>query len=283
MNSRIVVPPHLLHPISGDMSDYVVHFTHSAATLGKILGTGYLKPSGPYGFGHFRKIPDVASLHMSACLSEIPLDQLTRLTGRHGHFGVGFTKDFILQNHGARVWYLDQGSTQARTLRTLLDARVAAGDFADPIWELTPFIDYLMPSANFAYDWEREWRVRGGLDFGLTDVAFVVTPNGFDELPEFEGLYFHPKHELIIAASTQPLEEYVEDLIQTFFLTFEDPNNCLPWDGGYVWIVEPWDTADAVSDLFYDVHEEIQEELIGYLNGTSDQWVRSADLGAIYE
>ena len=54
MISRVQVPEHLLgdHRDStwGDMSQYAVHFTSSAATLGVILGTGCLKALGPFGF-----------------------------------------------------------------------------------------------------------------------------------------------------------------------------------------------------------------------------------------
>ncbi|MGW0177309.1 abortive infection system antitoxin AbiGi family protein [Rhodococcus sp. NPDC003322] len=283
MTSPVQVPSHLLNPVSGDMSDYVVHFTDAQAILGKILGTGCLKASGPFGFSYYRTIKQVAAGHHSVCLSEIPLDQIQRLTHRHGHYGIGFTKDFIRSKQGARVWYLDEGTVQAATMRTQLDALVADADFTHPMWDLTPFVDLVMPSKRFVFDWEREWRVRGDLEFTLADVAFVVTPNGIDELPALEGLYFHPKHELIVAATTQPLEDYVEDLIQQFLQTFENPI-CLPVDGGeYVWIVDEWQTEEAVDDLFFEVQKTIREELVDYLNSESSSWVRSEELGHIYE
>lgn len=287
MTSRIVVPPHLLgdHRDStwGDMSQYVVHLTMDATTLGAILGTGRLKASGPFGFGHFRKIPDLAARHRSVCFSEVPLDELGRLTRRRGQYGVGFTKDFLRQKRGVRVWYVDRGSEQASSLNALLRPLVAAKEFSDPIWELTPFMDLLMPG-RYEWDWEREWRVRGDLLFTLADVAFVVTPEGFDELPVLEGLYFHPKHELIVAASTQPLEEYVEGLVQQFFRTFEDPANSLPVDSGeYVWIVTEWSTEEAVDELFFEVQDDIRTKLVDYLNGLGWSWVLSDDVASIYE
>ncbi len=287
MTSRIVVPQHLLGDHRdrtwGDVSQYVVHLTKDPTTLGAILGTGCLKASGPFGFGHFRNIPEVAARHRSVCFSEAPLDELERVTRRRGHYGIGFTKDFLRLKHGARVWYVDQRSEQASSLYSLLGPLVTAKDFSNPIWELTPFLDLLMPG-RYEWDWEREWRVRGDLDFTLADVAFVLTPEGFDELPALEGFYFHPKHDLIVAASTQPLEEYVEGLVQQFFRTFENPANSLPVDGGeYVWIVTEWSTEEAVDDRFFEVQDDIRARLVDYLNGLSCSWVLSDDVASIYE
>lgn len=287
MTSQIVVPQHLLgdHRDStwGDMSQYVVHLTKDPTTLGAILATGCLKASGPFGFGHFRSIADVEARHRSVCFSEVPLDEIERLTRRRGQYGIGFTKDFVRQKHGARVWYLDQGSSQASSMRSALGRLVAAKDFNNPIWELTPFVDLVMPG-RYEWDWEREWRVRGDVSFTLPDVAFVVTPEGFDELPALEGLHFHPKHELIVTASTRPLEEYVEGMVQRFFQTFEDPVNSLPVDGGeYVWIVSEWPTEDAVDELFFDVQDGIRSHLVDYLNGLSYSWVLSDDVASIYQ
>ncbi len=287
MTSRIVVPDHLLGDTRdntwGDMSNYVVHLTKDPTVLGAILGTGWMKASGPFGYSHFRSIAELRARHRSVCFSEVPLDELGRLTRRRGHYGIGFTKGFLRLNQGARVWYVDQGSVQASSLNSHLGPLVAAKDFTNPIWELTPFIDLVMPGI-YEWDWEREWRVRGDLHFTLADVAFVVTPEGFDELPALAGLYFHPKHELVVAASTQPLEEYVEGLVQQFFQHFENPVDSLPVDGGeYVWIVTQWETEEAVDELFFEVQDDIRAHLVGYLNEVSWSWVRSDEVASIYE
>jgi len=142
----------------------------------------------------------------------------------------------------------------------------------------------LMMPGTYQWDWEREWRVRGDMYFTLDDVAFVITPESVDELPAFDGFYVHPKHDLIVAASTQPLEEYVEGLVQRFFQTFEDPANSLPVDDGeYVWIVSEWETEEAVEELFPEVQESIKTQLVDYLSGVSWSWVRSDEVAAIYE
>jgi hypothetical protein len=55
--------------------------------------------------------------HRSACLNEIPLDMIDRLISRHGHYGLGFKRDFVTARGGARVWYLDEGGTASQALK----------------------------------------------------------------------------------------------------------------------------------------------------------------------
>lgn len=287
MSSHVVVPSHLLgdrrDPTWGDMSEYVVHFTRDPAVFAEILATGCLRARKPFGFGHFRNLPEVRRGHQSVCFSEVPLDKIQRLTVHHGNYGIAFPKDFIRDNEGARVWYVDQGSRQAADLRHQLHELVGAGDFDNSLWGLTPFIDLVMPG-RYEWDWEREWRVRGDLHFRHSDVAFVVTPEGVDELPGLEGFYVHPKHDLIVAASPQPLADYLEQLIEQFLQTFENPAESLPVDEGeYVWIVQEWETEYAVDDLFPGLEAGVLESLVDYLNGVSWSWVRSDELASIWE
>lgn len=285
--SRINVPEHLLgdhrDPSWEDMSTYVVHFTTDREVFARILATGFLKAGRPFGFSWFRNLPEVRNRHRSICFSEVPLDKIERLTRRHGNYGVAFSKDFLRRQQGGRVWYLDQGSTQAQALSQLLDSLVRAREFSDPLWNLTPFIDLVMPG-RYEWDWEREWRVGGELRFSRRDVAFVVTPEGIEELPGLDGFYMTPDQDLIVSASPQPLVEYVEQLVQEFFQAFEDPVNSLPVDSGeYVWIVEEWPTEDAVYELFPELEESVYEQLVDYLNSVSWSWVRSEEVASIYE
>ncbi|WP_369252952.1 abortive infection system antitoxin AbiGi family protein [Geodermatophilus amargosae] len=266
------------------MSQFVVHFTKSPNVLAKILATGQLQASGTlFGFSWARNVDEVRSLHRSVCFSEVPLDKIERLTRRHGNYGIAFTKDFLRSKRGARVWYIDQGSNQACKLNEHLRDLVTRRDFANPMWDLTPFMDLVMPG-RYEWDWEREWRVRGDLRFDLADVSFVITPEGVGEVPALNGLYMHPKHDLIVAASPQPLVEYVEDLVQQYFLTFENPAESLPVDdGGYVWIVDEWETEQAADETFPELLGSVRDQLVAYLNGISWSWVLSADVASIYE
>lgn len=97
-----------------DMSEYLVHFTTGKEAFASILVEGHLRPSGPYGWG--RKVKEVQERHMSACLSEIPLDLVDRLTARHGRWGIGFRRTAVIRQGGARVWYVDEGTPVAATI-----------------------------------------------------------------------------------------------------------------------------------------------------------------------
>ncbi|WP_324701300.1 abortive infection system antitoxin AbiGi family protein [Micrococcus sp. HOU01] len=264
------------------MSQFVVHFTDDPRVFAEILATGYLQASGPYGFSWARKVPQVADRHHSVCFSEVPLNNVERLVRRHGNYGIGFTKDFIRSNQGARVWYVDQGSVQARRLNEHLKDLVSRGDFNHPMWELTPLIDLVMPG-RYEWDWEREWRIRGALRFKLSDIAFTITPEGIDEVAE-PTFFVSPEMDFTVIASPRPLADYMEKLVQEFFQTFEDPVNSLPVDGGeYVWIVEQHETEDAVDLLFPELEESILRQLVDYLNSESYVWVSSADVASIWE
>jgi hypothetical protein len=287
LTNPAAVPQHLLgdhrDATWGDMSQYVVHFTKSPDVFADILATGYLKASGPFGFSWARKVEEVHGRHHSVCFSEVPLDKVERLTHRHGNYGIAFTKDFIRDRQGARVWYVDQGSEQAHSLNEHLRELKSRRDFSHPMWDLTPFMDLVMPG-RYEWDWEREWRVRGDLRFLLEDVAFVITPEGVGEIPALDGFYIHPRHDLIVAASPQPLVEYVEDLVQQFFQTFENPVESLPVDGGaYVWVVDEWETEQCVDELFPELLDAVHDQLVDYLNEISWSWVLSSDVASIYE
>lgn len=264
------------------MSQFVVHFTDDPNVFAEILATGVLRASGPYGFSWARRLPEVANRHYSACLSEVPVNNLERLIRRHGNYGIGFAKSFIRGLGGARVWYVDQRSIQARHLNEHLQDLSRRKEFDHPMWNLTPFIDLVMPG-RYEWDWEREWRVRGDLYFKLSDIAFTVTPDGIDEVSELE-FYVTPEMDFAVVATPQPLGDYMEKSVQEFLRTFEDPVNQLPVDGGeYVWVVEQWDTSDAVAYLLPELEEDIAQQLVDYLNTESYVWVRSADVASIWE
>ncbi|SER96969.1 hypothetical protein SAMN04488000_11418 [Lentzea albida] len=51
-------------------------------------------------------------------------------------------------------------------------------DQGHPLWGLTPFIDNpgSGPGWTYEFEWEREWRVPGGLRFTLLDIRFLFAP-----------------------------------------------------------------------------------------------------------
>lgn len=157
------------------MSDYLVHLTEDSGGLVSIVTNGWLEPA-PLGAVSKHPALDQLPSQSSCCLSEIPLDRLDRLSNQHGRYGVGFSRDFILSKHGTRVWYLDQDVNIAEWLfETRRTQWFQSPDPADPIWRLTPFIDYVTP--NHRFEWEREWRVLDGLRFSPEDVRFLFGPD----------------------------------------------------------------------------------------------------------
>lgn len=173
------------HPEWRDMSEYVVHFVRGDAAgntgYGPVMGilsAGEIWGTGP--FGAARNLADkLDQTQFSACFSEIPLDLLDRLVERRQtRYGIGFHQRFIIESGGARVWYLDQGSPTSEAMREQIRRSMVGGiDQDNPLWKLTPFVDY--PSddpVNYRFEWEREWRVPGGLRFLPGDVAFLLMP-----------------------------------------------------------------------------------------------------------
>ena len=164
------------------MSEYAVHFTKDGDgresaywTMMKILSSGCLNPSGP--FGAARGLDALGDTQRSVCFSEIPLDCLSRLVERRSFYGVAFRQEFLVRAGGGRVWYADNMGPLAQTVRDMVSARAVPGmDVGDPFWKLTPFIDF--PGSTYAYrfEWEREWRVPSTLRFQPDDVAFLFIP-----------------------------------------------------------------------------------------------------------
>ena len=102
---------------------------------------------------------------------------------------------------------------------------------------------------------------------------------GLEEDLEVGAPMFHPEYDTVWADATPSLlGEEIKDMVATFLQNFENPVNSLPVDGGeYVWIVEQWETYNAVEYLFYDVEEPVFERLGEALNQISTEWVRLSD------
>jgi hypothetical protein len=167
-----------------DVSDYVVHFTKGGEQVGyetimAILWQRRLV-RGPGMFGAARFM-ELAQSQRAVCFSEVPLGFLGRLAARRqSRYGLAFAKRFVLSRGGAPVWYLEHGTPQQQALENLVTERRRAG-FApgDPLWRLTPFVDF--PSGpgspyQYAFQWEREWRVTDDFCFTESNVALLLIP-----------------------------------------------------------------------------------------------------------
>lgn len=282
---RLMIPKHLLG--SGpnrdwsDMSDYLVHFTAEEHTFAQILSSGMLKCNKPSGFHHYRKEQISFKKHQSVCFSEIPLDQLGRLAIRKGCFGIGFSKEALKEKGATRVWYLDSSSPQAMAIHNLAELASKQNDTSAPIWDLTPFIDPIIPD-HFEWDQEREWRIQGDFAFSLDDISFLITPISFTEFPKIERvLNDYQELELVIEASPPLLEEVLSEMIESFYNEFCDPVDILPMDHGeYVWTHKEWTTGDALEHLYPIINQTIFDKLARFLNSESASWVRKDDTHA---
>ncbi|ALL15434.1 hypothetical protein [Caulobacter henricii] len=167
------------NPGWGDMSDYVSHFAKSTegsdaySNIISILASGRIEARNPFGVGRARAPLSVR--HDMVCFSEVPLHQLSRLASRRqSEHGIVFRKDFVIANGGNPILY----AYAAGGLTVPFEALMAqgAGDAAHPIWLIVPFVDAPGAGGSYFFEWEREWRKIGHLNFGLDDVAFLIIP-----------------------------------------------------------------------------------------------------------
>jgi hypothetical protein len=165
-----------------DMSEYAVHFTKDPDggvdgywNMLSILSDGLLRPGGPFGVAAGYNF--LEDSQRSVCMSEIPLDQLARLVDHRSRYGIAFSQSALVEKGGGRVWYVNEPSPLATTWRDLVAQHGAALDPDAPIWKMTPFVDLPSDGAWFShYEWEREWRVPGGMSFEPSEVAFLFVP-----------------------------------------------------------------------------------------------------------
>lgn len=283
-----LVPAHLTgatgDPSRRDLSDYLIHLTGSLENLTAILSEGFIRPTRPCSWQ--RKIAERASIPRLACLSEIPLEFIDRLTRRHGLYGVAFTRPFVANAGGTRVWYLDKENPLSYRYFNKIIRLIDDRDFQDDLWQLAPFID--PTGAGYRFDWEREWRVPDGLRFTLQDVAFVLTPDAggqhqITEDVEFHGAFQVPGDIGVTWDSTlESLSHVVEAMVIDFRRAYATPIEYLPWDEGeYVWIVEKLSTDDAVAEFFDSLEPSIFDAIYDHLDGESAEWLRMSDLDSL--
>jgi hypothetical protein len=182
------------NPVWSDMSEYAVHFTKPAGPLSpydvmiNILWEGRINAVMPLGAAW--KLTSLGDSQKSACFSEIPLDLLERLIERRSLYGTGFGQDFLVAQGGARVWYLDKDGAAATSFNALIASAITGGTDPDAaLWKVTPFVDFpgTYGATQYRFEWEREWRVPGGITFRPDDVVFLFIP---EELHTTARSYF---------------------------------------------------------------------------------------------
>lgn len=158
----------------------LIHLTDSIGTLRRILDEQRLRALNPFGAAHNHL--ELAASQRVVSFSEIQMVDVERLAGRHGRYGLGFTRTWLQKQGGAPVWYLPRDTPLQQYV---FNSVRRLGFRRDPeldhlLWKLTPFIDYPQDGvgAPSTYDWrwEREWRVVGDVPFEAGDIAVLIAP-----------------------------------------------------------------------------------------------------------
>jgi hypothetical protein len=175
-----------MHPYNPewlDMSNYLVHFTKPGIRMTEydnmlsILGSQSLYARNPFGI--IRDHAPAPQTQLAVCFSEIPLHLLDRLSERRGSYGIGFTKQFILFKGGGPIWNVENGSPAEVAIREVIHQTLdSTAPDTNPVWAMTPFIDSTgdHPGGTYRFEWEREWRLVGNLNFTEQDVSFLIIP-----------------------------------------------------------------------------------------------------------
>ncbi len=269
-----------------------MHLTRSEEALISILKSGRIEARTPHGAG--RNIPAVMRGHRSVCLTEMPLQALGRMT-KERPWGVVFDKERLRALKNAQpVWYVgDPSPTWGALEAAMADA---LSDPYAPIWQITPFVDRvrsLQRARPYDWRWEREWRVRGHLEFELSEVRMVIADEDgvssfFDEVTlgmprvssgsitsQWSGSFRGSFDQEITRMLGRFHEQFVPGSTAGVFWDREEQR--------YLSHVEIFDTALAMDEVFGEVSAELQGIVHQVIESTDTTWCRRNDLELAWE
>lgn len=257
-----------------DMSDWLVHFTRDQDSLASILTTKTVRADRPLGWAIY--YTEIQSQN-SACFSEVPIKDMNRLINHRSAWGIAFRRDFIVGRGGNRVWYLEEETPVYQHLTDWARRqRQDSGAETHPLWALTPFIDRLQPGRH-EWDWEREWRVPGGLTFDVSDIAFIVTPATdvpaavTQDIPEKAAWLQYADEESYWQTILSALSTSVDRQVASFLEEWQPAP--LAFVGGDL---APGlillDTNEAIESHFGRLQHDVLEEVFPRLNAESEEW-----------
>lgn len=280
------------HDNASDLSRWLVHLTRSKEDLISILKTGMIEARKPYGAGSLYS--SVRDRHRSVCLTEIPLHELDRMTTKRP-WGIVFDKERLRAKFNAQpVWYVSDPSPQWMALRAAMQE--AHNNSASPIWKLTPFIERVRSRQSKSpndWRWEREWRVRGNLEFDLADVAIIVVDVEGDtafleEIPV--GVPWVSPDDYTVRWSGGFIEGWADEIdgmLERFQQQFVAGGIAgVVWDREeqeYFSTVPFLDTKDAMDEAFGLLAPKLHEAIEMVLSRTDTLWCRVYDLEHVYE
>lgn len=280
------------HPEARDLSRYLVHMTRTPERLAEILLSGRVEARTSFGMGGEYSM--VKRTHRTVCLTEMPLAEIHRMAEGERRCGIAFPIDMVRAAGGQPVWYVDEGTAQHAGVEQGMADLSRTGDWKNPLWSLTPFIDSVVsdprPGKNRRdWRWQREWRLQGDLVFDLKDVAILVDLDGdvrpFFSMKDFEigaPVYSHGLEEHVwVGGSLPSFGAAAKNLLEEFRTTFTTPEAaCLGFDSesGYVWTTEKYETEDALRYLFDSMPLEAHRVFADSLNRESTSWLLADDL-----
>jgi hypothetical protein len=175
-----------------DFSQYVVHFTKDGKPLSNGDETnGELKKIA--GMSAYERLISILSSRQiratrmpwtnkpAICFTECTWASLLDHAQRYSRFGMGFTKAYLFSRGGGPAIYLTPGLLEHQKKHVGRDKL----PFDPTLYAfMTPFVPPYAPpeyrrkfwngKKAIDYSHEREWRVPHDLDFGYSDVAFII-------------------------------------------------------------------------------------------------------------
>lgn len=168
-----------INPSWKDMSRFAVHFTKLEPCGRKpydnfmsILYNREIVAMKSFGIGR-----DFTHARKSVCFTEVPLQYLRRLAcHRVPALGLGFQKEYIVERGGGPIQYAYQNTRHAEAWKAMVSD--AIDNPSAPVWDAAPFVDVpgTYGNSNYFWEFEREWRHVGNLQFVESDPAFLIIP-----------------------------------------------------------------------------------------------------------
>ena len=180
-----------------DFSRFMVHLTRDDSgeingasareNFENILTHGQILALRPHCLHRYKVPRDYRKLFNVACFTETPLDQIEHLvaeiSGRRINlepYGFVFTREFLLRNGAQQAINVSSysGTGQIDSFNAIFEMAVA-GKFRGRSWKILPFVNVMRDDLDFS--WEREWRIRGALNFTSDDLQHVILPEDADD------------------------------------------------------------------------------------------------------
>lgn len=191
LSGREDVSRFMVHLTRDDRDDYDEGGTPKSNLL-SILGDKRILALSPHCTFNkkLKKLPEkIQNRFNTVCLTETPLNQIHLLVqdipGRKiklSSYGICFHKEFIVQAGGQPALYINEyhGNTWLREcVDEIYDEYVSSTKVIKPYWRLLPFVNSMHDRYDFS--WEREWRIRGNLNFAVRDIVCVILPDNREE------------------------------------------------------------------------------------------------------